>query len=162
MSPDTADLLIGQALNNRLNTTGLKAKELNHLAATKGMTIAEVMAMPELDEYRYSDGLNMVCSNLVAGLWKAAGLFGNLTINANEFNPFDVYRINFFDLDFEPPAHCQDHERTPACILQCVNWVLDIEECAISEHVTKGREPQNNLMDPKTTRNIAVIVSKFN
>jgi hypothetical protein len=62
----------------------------------------------------------------------------------------------------QPKHHCGSHERTPACVLQCVNWVLDIEECTISDQISRHREPQNNLMDPNTTKNIAIIVSNQN
>lgn len=75
------------------------------------MTVSEVIAMPELDEYVYWNGRtygkSMVCSNMVAGLWKAAGLFDGLEINHGEFTPLDTYRIKFYDSDYEVPAHCQ-------------------------------------------------------
>ena len=85
-------------------------KELGHTAAARNMSLSEVMAMPELDEYTYSDGKSMVCSTLVVGLWRAAGLFGNLKINPGEFTPYDAYRINFFDPDYIPPKHCLDND----------------------------------------------------
>lgn len=71
------------------------------------MTVSDVAAMPELDSYTYSDGTNMVCSNFVAGIWKAAGLFDNLDVNAGEFTPFDVYRVKFFDSELKVPHSCE-------------------------------------------------------
>ena len=107
---------MGEALNLRLGTTGYLMKDLGHAAAARNMSLSEVMAMPELDEYTYSDGKSMVCSSFVTGIWRAAGLFGNLTINANEFTPYDAYRINFFDPDFVPPQHCLDNDpNQPFC-----------------------------------------------
>jgi hypothetical protein len=97
---------MGEALNVRLGTKGLGIKDLGYEAAAHKMSLSDVMAMPELDEYTYSDGKSMVCSNLVAGLWKAAGVFGSLNFNANEFTPYDTYRINIFDPDLVPPEHC--------------------------------------------------------
>ena len=48
----------------------------------------EVLAIPEQDGWIYSglshDGKSYVCSTYVAALWKAAGVFGNLTITASE------------------------------------------------------------------------------
>ena len=104
---ELSDMLIGEALNNRLGTKGLSLSEIGHEAARQGMTVNEVAAMPELDSYTYSDGKNMVCSNLVAGIWKAAGLFDGLEINAGEFTPFDLYRIKLFDSDLKVPPHCE-------------------------------------------------------
>jgi hypothetical protein len=42
----------------------------------------------------------MVCSSYVVALWKAAGLFGNYTINAVEWSPKDVYQVNFFNKNY--------------------------------------------------------------
>ena len=39
----------------------------------------------------YHDGESMVCSSFVTAVWKAAGLFGDLKINAVEWLPKDVY-----------------------------------------------------------------------
>ncbi len=67
------------------------------------------MAMPEIDGWEYSsisphkDGLAYVCSSYVAALYKAAGLFDDLEINATEFTPRDVYMLDFFDSAYERP-----------------------------------------------------------
>jgi len=44
----------------------------------------------------------------VAALYKAAGIFGDMEINAAEFTPRDVYNLKIFDLDFVRPQVCQD------------------------------------------------------
>lgn len=58
-----------------------------------------------------------------------------------------------------------NHNRTPACLLQCVNWVLDVEECQINDdmHAHQGKHGGQNfsLMDPATTRTVAIIVSQI-
>ena len=65
------------------------------------------MALPEQDGWIYegfdNDGLSYVCSGFSASLYKAAGLFDNLIINATEFTPRDVYMLDFFDKDFARP-----------------------------------------------------------
>jgi len=68
------------------------------------MSFAELMSMPEIEGWVYSDGRSYVCSCYVAGLWKAAGLFGDNYIEATEFTPKDVYQINFFDKKHESCA----------------------------------------------------------
>jgi len=60
------------------------------------MSVEDVMAMPELDGWEYTgleprDGLAYVCSCYVAAMYKAAGLFDDLDVNATEFVPKDVY-----------------------------------------------------------------------
>ena len=82
-----------------------------------------------------------------------------------EFDPIKEYNLYKSKLPLiVDPIH---HDRTPACLLQCVNWVLDIEECDIVEDFNENRERiglgtsiPNGLMDPKTTRKILTVVSK--
>ena len=73
---------------------------------------------------------------------------------------FDLYKSKLPQL-MDPVQH----ERTPACLLQCVNWVLDVEECSINDDLqsNQGKNGGQNfsLMDPATTRLIASIVSIF-
>ena len=47
------------------------------------------------------------------------------------------------------------HFRTPACLLECAKWVLDIEECPIQD--ASEFETQTTMMDPKTTKNILTV-----
>jgi len=49
-----------------------------------------------------------VCSSFVVGCYKAAGLFGNLTINPQEFSPKDLYNLNFFNTTVNRPQQCVD------------------------------------------------------
>lgn len=65
------------------------------------MTLEDVMGMVEDDSFRYTglgpkDGRAYVCSAFVTALWNAAGLFESYEINAAEFTPADVYRMNYF------------------------------------------------------------------
>ena len=67
--------------------------------------------MVEHDGWIYSgeeprDGLSYVCSAYVTSMWKAAGLFDGMEINATEFSPSDVYHINVFDLTTPRPDAC--------------------------------------------------------
>lgn len=61
------------------------------------------MAMPEQDGWEYRDGLSYVCSGYSAGMYKAAGIFGDLEINATEFTPRDVYDLDIFDKHWNRP-----------------------------------------------------------
>ena len=69
------------------------------------------MAMPELDGWEYTseeprDGLSYVCSAYVTAMYKAGGLFDDFDVQATEFQPRDVYSLNFFDLNYERPDAC--------------------------------------------------------
>lgn len=61
------------------------------------MSIQDVMALVEQDGWEYNDGLSYVCSAYVASMYKAAGLFDDMEINATEFHPRDIGMLNFFD-----------------------------------------------------------------
>ena len=74
------DIFFTDGLNLRLATKDLNIAEITAIAASKDMTIEDVMAMAEQDGWEYSgeqprDGLSYVCSAFVAALWKAGGLF---------------------------------------------------------------------------------------
>ena len=81
------------------------------------------MAIPEQDGWIYSgevprDGMAFVCSAYSTSVWKAAGLFGDATVNATEFTPRDVYMVDFFDKKFKRPQQCVDADpNLPYCQL---------------------------------------------
>lgn len=55
------------------------------LAAQNNMSLLDVMAMPEIDGWEYTgiepvDGRSWVCSAYVTAMFKAAGIFGDLTV----------------------------------------------------------------------------------
>lgn len=68
------------------------------------MTISDAMAIVEQDGWKYSgqyhDGESMVCSAFVAAMWKAAGIFDDLDINAVEWGPKDVYQVDIFNKNY--------------------------------------------------------------
>ena len=74
----------------------------------------DVMAMPEQDGWIYTfetkkgpiDGPSYICSAYVTALYKAAGLFEGLEINATEFTPADIVALNFWDETTALPAEC--------------------------------------------------------
>lgn len=83
--------LVGEGLNKRLGTEGLSVADAAIEAAKRGINIRDLYSIVEQDEWIYSDGPSYVCSAFAAGLYKAAGLFGNLSVQATEFTPKDVY-----------------------------------------------------------------------
>ena len=74
------------------------------------MTIQDVMAMVEQDEWEYTgelprDGRSMVCSAFVASVWKAGGLLP-ANVQGTEFAPNDIYVLDIFDTTTPRPAQC--------------------------------------------------------
>lgn len=107
--PSTTDIFIEQALNVRLNTTGLKFGEIAGTAADRNLTIEDLLAQPEQDGVIYHgllprDGQSYVCSSFVAAMYKAAGLLGD--IQGTEFTPRDVYTLAVFDTTSPRPQQC--------------------------------------------------------
>ena len=82
--------------------------ELAVIAAGQNKTLDDIMAMVEVDGWEYwgegpRDGESMVCSVFVTAMYRAAGLFGDMEINATEQHPLDVYSLNFYDTEVERP-----------------------------------------------------------
>jgi len=118
----TTDIFFSQALNKRLGTKGLDIAGIAAAAAEKGMSIQDLMAVPEQDGWEYTgeeprDGLAYVCSAYVAALYKAAGILPD--VNATEFTPYDVYSLNVFDTTTPRPQQCVDADpNVPWCQLR--------------------------------------------
>jgi hypothetical protein len=106
----TADTIIGEALNQRTKTKGLSIPQVAAEAARQGLSFEQLLAVPEREEWKYSDGTNYVCSCFVTAFWKAGGLFDGMDILPNEFTPKDVYQLDFFDVEYKNrrPQACQE------------------------------------------------------
>ena len=113
LAPEKAQIFFTQALNKRLGVEGKNISEIAEIAASKGMSVEDIMAMVEVDGWEYSgleprDGQAYVCSAYVAAMYKAGGLFGENEVMATEFVPRDVYSLKFFDEDFAFPDVCSE------------------------------------------------------
>ena len=123
VAPETAYVFFTSALNKRLGVEGKNIAEIAAIAASRDMSIDDVMAMPEIDGWEYTgelprDGLSYVCSAYVAAMYKAAGLFQGFNIQATEFTPRDVYSLNVYDSDYARPEACVSADPTlPYCQL---------------------------------------------
>jgi hypothetical protein len=118
VAPSVVKMIIGEALNNRMGTQDLTVPQIAAVAARKKQTLAEVLAMPELEGYTYSNGPNFVCSAFVTEMWKAGGLFDNMTILSAEFGPHDIYQMDIFDHNPNLPEICKYTDPTlPYCQL---------------------------------------------
>ena len=118
ISRNTSDMLFNEALNIRLGTKGLSFPQIIAEIARRGINLGNLMAIPELENTQYSNGVNYVCSSFVAAFWKAGGLFDNLEINPQEFTPKDLYQLKFFDPKPDLPDVCKINDPDlPFCMI---------------------------------------------
>jgi hypothetical protein len=138
--PSVIESFFLQAMNHRLETTGLNFKQVVAESEKRGITMLELMAMPELDGWMYSDGYSYVCSCFVVGVYKAAGIFGDMEINAVEFTPKDVYQLNIFNDTAELPEKCKQADPgLPYCQI-LGKYRLDLNDYSTIEPYTHMNE----------------------
>lgn len=124
ISPSLAYNFFSEALNKRLGVDGKNISEIAEIAAGQNMSVSDVMAMVEQDGWEYyglepRDGRNWVCSAYVAAFYKAAGVFGDMEINATEFATMDVYIMKLYDETTPLPEQCVEADPTlPYCQLR--------------------------------------------
>ena len=111
VDPSLAYNFFTEALNKRLGVDGQDIDSIAKLAAEQKMGVDDVMAMVEQDGWEYTglkpkDGRNWVCSAYVTAFYKAAGVFGDMEINATEFATMDVYIMKLFDQTTPLPEQC--------------------------------------------------------
>jgi len=102
--------------------------------ARMGVTFADLLRMPENDEWEYvqqnSDnrtvsGRAMTCDTFVCEVWKASGLFGDTDFQCTEATNWDVYTLNIFNHS-APPSQCTSVDANmPYCQL-CGDYRLEL------------------------------------
>jgi len=116
-----ANRMFNEAFNKRLNTDLKTTAEIYEYANTQeGISFGDLIVMPEQDSWVYSNGKSMVCDVFVCSMWKAGGLFGDLTndFQCTELTPRDVYSMAFFDSNYTRPQQCvQADPDSPFCQL---------------------------------------------
>ncbi|KAH7546689.1 hypothetical protein FEM48_Zijuj01G0228300 [Ziziphus jujuba var. spinosa] len=97
--PEYASNLWNEALNKRLGTQGLDVPDIIVEAEKRGTSFAELLAVPEQDDWVYSDGKSASCIAYILEMYKAAGLFGSIasSIQVTEFTIRDAYMLKFFE-----------------------------------------------------------------
>eukprot|EP01101_Sappina_pedata_P000611 TRINITY_DN10808_c0_g1_i1.p1 TRINITY_DN10808_c0_g1~~TRINITY_DN10808_c0_g1_i1.p1 ORF type:complete len:556 (+),score=249.71 TRINITY_DN10808_c0_g1_i1:125-1792(+) len=119
--PPLAHKMFNQALNKRINNDFKTTAEISQYAETElGLTFGQLLAIPEQDNWVYDQGKSMVCDVFVCSVWKAAGLFGDMTdqFQCSELTPRDVYSLNVFDGSYNRPQQCVDADpKSPLCQL---------------------------------------------
>lgn len=112
-----ADKIMGEALNHRLGTQNLTIREIVLEASKRGLTMGELISIPEQEGWVYNGTVQYVCCAFATALWYHGGLFGDLTILPNEFTNQDVFSVKVYDKDYELPPECKENDpELPFCI----------------------------------------------
>lgn len=120
LQPDYAANMWTEALNKRLGTKGLDLPEIIVESEKRGMTFDKLLAVPEKDDWVYTDGQSASCVAYVLMMYKEAGLFDPISssIEVTEFTIKDAYILNFFeDNTTRLPEWCNkdDSVKLPFC-----------------------------------------------
>ncbi|GAB4846147.1 hypothetical protein Ancab_025145 [Ancistrocladus abbreviatus] len=120
LQPSYAANLWNEALNKRLGTEGLDIPEILVEAERRGSSFDQLLAVPEQDDWLYSDGKSASCIAYVLEIYKAAGLFDPIasSIQVTEFTIRDAYVLNFFEDNLTRlPKWCNDADdvKLPFC-----------------------------------------------
>lgn len=116
-SENVADKIMGQALNHRLGTKGLSISDIIVEAAKRGITMGELISMPEQEGWLYDGHPQYVCCAFAAALWYHGGLFGGFDVLPNEFTNEDIFSIKVYDENYVLPPECQANDpELPFCV----------------------------------------------
>jgi len=142
--PKEADRFFNQALNHRLGTNSLDFRGILSACDAANLSIWDAIAMPESDEWVYTDGKSMVCSSFVMAMYKAAGVFGDVDIQATEQTPKDSYQLQLYrtDTDWQPES-CTSSDRSSAlgyCQIMgdVVLNLYDFASVPLADHVNEN------------------------
>ncbi|CAI5527158.1 unnamed protein product [Closterium sp. Naga37s-1] len=98
VQPEYAARIWNEALNRRLGTQNLSLEQVLVECQRRNISFGQLLALPEQDSWRYSDGLSLSCVAFALRVWKEAGVFGPMGehINVSEFTIRDAYQLQLF------------------------------------------------------------------
>ncbi|XP_004244131.1 uncharacterized protein [Solanum lycopersicum] len=99
LQPAYAANMWNEALNKRLGTKNLSLPDILVEVEKRGFSFAKLLAIPEKDDWVYSDGKSTSCVAFILEMYKEAGLFGEFasSIQVTEFTIKDAYSLKFFE-----------------------------------------------------------------
>ncbi|KAL0916937.1 hypothetical protein M5K25_014492 [Dendrobium thyrsiflorum] len=120
IQPAYAANMWNEALNKRIQTEGLDLPDIIVEAEKLGLSFDKLLAIPEQDDWIYSDGKSTSCVAFILEMYKSAGLFDPIasSIQVNEFTIKDAYSLNFFENNYSRlPEWCnkEDTVKLPFC-----------------------------------------------
>lgn len=93
----------------------------------RGMSFEELLAIPEKDDWEYSDGFSTTCVAFILQMYKEAGLFGSLSdsIQVTEFTvcslPCLLHFPSFLSTGITPEVLCEFQKSLPGTSF---SWLL--------------------------------------
>ncbi|CAL1354273.1 unnamed protein product [Linum trigynum] len=120
MQPAYATNMWNEALNKRLGTEGLDLPAIIVESKKRGSSFADLLTIPEQDDWLYSDGKCTSCVAFILEMYKEAGFFNPYAnqIQVTEFTIKDAYSLNFFENNASRlPSWCNDGDdvKLPFC-----------------------------------------------
>ncbi|KAK7300103.1 hypothetical protein RJT34_10937 [Clitoria ternatea] len=120
VQPEYAANLWNEALNKRLGTKGLNLSDILVEVERRGSSFAELLTIPEQDDWVYSDGKSTSCIAFILTIYKEAGLFDPIasSVHVTEFTIKDAYSLKFFENNSSRlPKWCNDGDtvKFPYC-----------------------------------------------
>eukprot|EP00252_Welwitschia_mirabilis_P014093 TRINITY_DN31126_c0_g1_i1.p1 TRINITY_DN31126_c0_g1~~TRINITY_DN31126_c0_g1_i1.p1 ORF type:complete len:520 (+),score=83.36 TRINITY_DN31126_c0_g1_i1:414-1973(+) len=113
VQPSYAANMWNEALNKRLGTEGLDLHEILIESEKQGISFDQLLAIPEQDDWIYSDGKSTTCVAFILEMYKEAGLFNSLSksIQVTEFTIRDAYMLDFFENNrTRLPSWCNEND----------------------------------------------------
>ncbi|CAG7912173.1 unnamed protein product [Brassica rapa] len=109
-----------EALNKRLGTEGLDLPDVLVEVEKRGSFFDVLLAVPEQDDWIYSDGKSTSCIAFILEMYKEGGLFDpvSTSIQVTEFTIKDAYMLKFFENNASRlPTWCNDNDdvKLPYC-----------------------------------------------
>ncbi|KAK2374728.1 hypothetical protein P8452_47276 [Trifolium repens] len=119
MQPSYAANMWNEALNKRLGTEDLDLYDILLETEKRGIAFDELLAIPEQDDWVYSDGKSTTCVAFILSMYKEAGIFGPIasSIQVTEFTIRDAYMLRIFeDNQTRLPRWCNnENDKLPFC-----------------------------------------------
>ncbi|GAU26380.1 hypothetical protein TSUD_221080 [Trifolium subterraneum] len=94
----------------------------------RGIAFDELLAIPEQDDWVYSDGKSTTCVAFILSMYKEAGIFGPISssIQVTEFTIRDAYMLRIFeDNQTRLPRWCNnENDKLPFCqiLVRNLSW----------------------------------------
>lgn len=114
VGPEAINLVWTRAMAKRLGMPeGQNWPDVVEEATKKGLTIGEVLAIPEKEEWLYDGKHQYNCCGLVMAVLYHGGMFGDdkkIKLVPQEFTPKDVLQLNIYDKDYKLPPECEAND----------------------------------------------------
>jgi hypothetical protein len=111
--------MLVRGLNKRMQTDCKTLQCIYDVADPKGMSLVDIMIIPDQQNWTYGGNYSFVCSAFATAVLEAGGVFDYLgvRIEATEFTPRDLYQFDIFELDWRKlPRQCIEASATlPFC-----------------------------------------------